>query len=187
MKEGCYAVSKLLTLVLNVVFLIIGVYLIIIGIFSRTYGDLSHYISTPTISYSTIAIGGVIFIISFLGFCGSYKESIFCLILYTVVLMLIVGALVFVSYEATYEYKHVRQLVKKAWDEMDPKEKRDIEEQFICCGFYRPDKSQFCEEMVEKHPNITGCFKKLENFLSSIKLRLLKSVALCLGVSHSSD
>ncbi|KAF4533111.1 hypothetical protein B566_EDAN003831 [Ephemera danica] len=121
MLSGSAAVIKYLLFIFNFIFVITGIAILTVGaVIQHEYmqyeGLLNNgYYSTPALF---IAIGVIIFIVSFFGCCGSIKEN-YCMVLTFATLMIVIFILELAAGIAGYTL-------------------RNKAEEFKCCGVDNP-------------------------------------------------
>jgi len=172
--------TKAIAIGFNVLLLGFGITLTLLGFLATNYGELNYYITTPAISITSIVLGITMFVISIIGFCGAFNEKKIVLIIYSVILFAILMTMIFLVVESVYERNNAKYWIKDAWEKMNNKHKKEIEEKYICCGFYIPDNSTFCQRMKIHHPDIAGCYKTLEHFMQR-KIIVIEITSIIMG------
>ncbi|KAL1138472.1 hypothetical protein AAG570_008535 [Ranatra chinensis] len=150
---GCYAVMKYLVFFLNLIFWITGLFLISLSVWMLT--DPTFYVSMAQDEssyysgvYLLLAVGILLFIVGFLGCCGTLKESQVMLVLFFCVLLIILVAEVSAAAWAYSKRKQLEELVRESvkttvQQEYGPVESRTqtfdaIQKGLECCGINGP-------------------------------------------------
>ncbi|XP_022670748.1 leukocyte surface antigen CD53-like isoform X1 [Varroa jacobsoni] len=181
--------AKLLMIIFNGVFMVNGIGIFVLGVngvkFNSDVREIVQELSL--VNVAVIVLGAIIFIISFMGFCGAWKESsclitsfMLCMILILIAELAVAGVtftnrnqlkdLLEKGMVKSFE-KRNSSLTREAWD--------DIEVSLACCGVhsykdYKGDLPLSCckEAKISKcTPKLQsfskdGCIKKVKNKLS---------------------
>lgn len=166
---GCKKnIIKLLLVVFNVIAVIIGLALLGIGAYSKyEYGDIlaiteSSFTSIPAM---LMIMGGLVFILGFLGCFGSFRENRVVLIIYTILLVLVLMAeIVAIAISFIYKgkiedsveeglHKKVDGYIEGVEDDVEIIDK--IQETLQCCGVHNITSYTGNAEWVKKHGNET--------------------------------
>ncbi|XP_016978735.1 CD82 antigen [Drosophila rhopaloa] len=140
---GCLSgIVNFILYIVNIVFLIVGILLIVLG--SIMLSDLSHFDSagdgtnTNTIPICVTVLGCLIFVVSFFGCFGIFKQSACMTGAYTsmvfvlFILQLVLTCWVFVNRNAFLG--DMSNLVTLLWNSKDYNAMGVLEETFGCCG-----------------------------------------------------
>ncbi|KAH8279342.1 hypothetical protein KR026_006982 [Drosophila bipectinata] len=138
---GCLSgIVNFILYIVNVVFLIVGILLIVLG--SIMLSDLSHFNGSSedpnTIPICITVLGGLIFVVSFFGCFGIFKQSACMTGAYTsmmfvlFILQLVLTCWVFVNRNAFLG--DMSNLVSNLWNNKDYTAMGLLEDAFGCCG-----------------------------------------------------
>ncbi|XP_076344514.1 CD63 antigen-like [Tachypleus tridentatus] len=201
MASGGMSVIKFLLFAFNLLFLISGIGLIIIGALSlknlSKYADflVDKNTTSPTI---LITIGSIVFVLSFLGCCGAWKEN-YCMLMTFAVLLFLIFAVELAAGIAAYIYR--KDLEKAIKEEMQNDLKKnktennwdEIQTDLKCCGAVNASDwdnieyssgtlpSSCCHDakssckISDKNRYEQGCVEALKNFLED-KIYILGGV-----------
>lgn len=140
---GCLSgIVNFILYIVNIVFLIVGILLIVLG--SIMLSDLSRFdvagngTDPNTIPICVTVLGGLIFVVSFFGCYGIFRQSVCMTGAYTsmvfvlFILQLVLTCWVFVNRSAFLG--DMSNLVNLLWDSHDYTAMGVLEETFGCCG-----------------------------------------------------
>lgn len=204
---GCSCSEKLTRIIVSVAnfaFLLVGAALLTLGIFYTI--NYSYFTDAIPVDYQviqhiptiSIAVGGIIFIISFLGCCGTLKSNTCMLITYAVILILIflaqVGLGVFALLKVkdiddmNYQFKNQLGIIFRNYDKT-PEIVNGIQTGLKCCGVTGPQWwteasfsiPQSCYTNSTLIPYTTGCADAASSFFND-SIRLIGIVALTISL-----
>ncbi|XP_050300327.1 23 kDa integral membrane protein-like [Anthonomus grandis grandis] len=201
--------TRILVFVANFAFLLVGVALLALGILHTV--NYNHYIDAipkdyqlvqhvPTIA---IVVGSIIFVIAFLGCCGTLKSSTCMLTTYASILLLIFFAQVALGIfglvtikDDTDLKKNIEASVQTLFSKYGPNNETNkvidvIQDNLECCGVTGPTfwisigqsvpKSCFADGALL--PYTQGCSSALLNFVMS-SVRMIAIVALAISLTE---
>lgn len=139
---------KWLNVIFTIIFLIAGAGLIGAAayVFATNGGVLANELSNlGPIAILVMVLGAIIFVVSFLGCCGSCTESRCCLNMYAIILFILIACEVAMGiYAFIHRGTVIEELTQKSWDQMSQLSRNKIEDDFHCCGWGRYDADGFC-------------------------------------------
>lgn len=99
-----------------------------------------------------IALGGLIFVVSLIGCCGSSRESRCLLNTYALLLLLLLGAQIGIGVFAFVERGHlVVAMNQTAWQKIPIAQRNVLEDDFACCGWTTYDEQGMCAAANPKY------------------------------------
>jgi CD63 antigen len=146
---------KWLNILFTMIFLLAGA--ILIGasayVFATNGGVLANELSNlGPIAILVMVLGSIIFVVSFLGCCGSCQESRCLLNMYAIILFILIICEVSMGiYAFVHRGTVVDRLTQNSWDKMPVASRNEIENDFKCCGWSRYDQDGMCDSANHKY------------------------------------
>jgi len=173
-RRLCLQASKVFSHISNVVIGLFAILLIAIG--SAALSQLQQFGSLfkVTIPAGIIVLGVFLLLVPILGFWGTIKEKRPVLIAYSIILFLFVICEFGVGGGAYQLRNSIPTTLSTQWDNVSPKDRNTIEQEFGCCGFNNVSDhpGPTCQTLFQNgtiHANITGCGSELiSKFQSSL-------------------
>jgi len=187
MAVGCGATcAKVILITFNFLFWLSGVALLVLGIWIVADPSVEanlHVVEDPSaglvmtkyLAFALIAIGGLVFLIGFLGCCGALKENKCLLGLYLFFLIVIAGAEIAAGVLGFIQKgkieKKITHTLEKKWDSIENGNKTDtatkeaigyVEKELKCCGVNGPKPGEVPPRCTYGN---TGCLGKLKDWI----------------------
>ncbi|XP_066254903.1 23 kDa integral membrane protein-like [Euwallacea similis] len=193
---GCSeGLARIFVFVTNFAFVLVGLALLVVGIlFKVNFTKFSDAIPSALnhIPVIAIVVGSIIFVIAFLGCCGTLRSNTCMLSWYGGILIVIflvqvgLGTYAFVQIkDKDTLHQEIEEAVTKIFHNY-PKTKESvdvIQETFKCCGTSGPDSwnnqiPDTCFESGSNQPYKDGCSRTLADYIvSSIKTIAIVAIA----------
>jgi len=167
-------------IVINIFFLLMSIALIALGAYAFTKLQQISHIANTTLPILIITLGSVMFILSFFGCCGAWRERRTCILIYFFLLLGVMIAQLAVG-GVTYKYgAKVEGKLSDIWhNDLDDSDRNFLQNEFGCCGFMNssdapgsncnvthsgePNSSSSSESPLKELP---GCDMKLKDSLN---------------------
>jgi len=171
------ALSRLLVLSGNFLFLLLGLAFLVLGLYVRLSTIAGLLTSGMTILPVLLAlIGAALFFISLLGFCGACnKNRLLLTISFLVILALVLGQIA-LTIGGIVERNDIPNVLQEGWDSLTDSDKNTLQKEFDCCGFTNSTDAPGSVCPVNTTTNVTtteGCGQVLQNFIESRFLILI--------------
>eukprot|EP01129_Flabellula_baltica_P014011 TRINITY_DN6623_c0_g1_i1.p1 TRINITY_DN6623_c0_g1~~TRINITY_DN6623_c0_g1_i1.p1 ORF type:complete len:235 (+),score=30.59 TRINITY_DN6623_c0_g1_i1:281-985(+) len=161
MFQRSYSSVDIIVICINTFFIVLGVLVSLSGIYSLAVGSVVRYLSPSPIGLALIFIGLFMMFTFFVGCVGTLSKNNCLMIIYMIILTLVIVFFVILSFISISELGRSHQILEESWNKMDNNTREKIEMTYACCGFYAPDDTEMCRDMVKENPATVGCFHPL--------------------------
>jgi len=188
MRENCATGKcvKLTLLVLNLIFLLMAILLISLGGYALHKLELLSHVVNSVLPSFLIVLGVMMFLLSFFGCCGAWRESKTMLLIYLLALFFLLLAQMIVGGVA-YQYKNdAERTLGNQWrSNFADSDRNFFQNEFTCCGYDNVSDCIGSNCVTQAQFNTTtglkpGCGTKLRSYIDN-NLIIVEVIGLTFG------